>query len=95
MIAGFQKYLIDNGFVRYREDFHNKKLNLVEDNESMFVSSYGPVSFRFIKDGVLYLYWGLLHKGKSPRFYLPVNNNEEFITTNNFNSDLERLINIV
>jgi len=63
MIEGFQKYLVDNGWVRTKYVFGER----VVDNESNFVSGYGTVDYRFEKDGKK-VYWGLFEKGMPPRW---------------------------
>lgn len=92
MIAGFQKYLIDNGFKRYKQQYERGKMVITEDNDSMAVSTFGPVFFMFVKDETLYLYWGLCLKDRSPYFHLPNANNDEFFTSGDYAADLTRLL---
>ncbi len=64
MLDGFHKYLVDNGWKRTKYDY---KLGHVEDNENMFVSSYGPISYDYHKDGKT-ISWGLYEKDLPPRW---------------------------
>lgn len=83
MIGGFQKYLVDNGFKRYTYDHlsRDRKFTLIENYESVMVSSYGPCYYVFIKDNIKF-YWGLGKQGKSPYFYPTMGEQYEIIIGN-------------
>ena len=73
MITGFGKYLIDNGFKRYRYEWvghgKEKKRVFTEDYESESVSSLGMLEYTYRRDGV-WCYWGLNIKGHHPKFFI-------------------------
>ncbi len=73
MITGFGKYLIDNGFKRYRYEWHGhgkeKKQVFTEDYETESVSSLGMLEYTYRRDNV-WCYWGLNIKGHSPKFFI-------------------------
>ena len=69
MITGFQKYLINKGFKRYYCNFNNKKNIMIENYESLFLSSYDILTYEFIKDNK-YCYFGLSEYQKPPVMFL-------------------------
>ncbi len=73
MITGFGKYLIDNGFKRYRYEWHGhgkeKKQVFTEDYETESVSSLGMLEYTYRRNDV-WCYWGLNIKGHHPKFFI-------------------------
>lgn len=72
MIGGFSKYLIDNGWKRYRYEIVRKNIIEIEDYENTTVSSVsGPLEYRYRKDGFnVVVYWGLCMVGHGPKFFI-------------------------
>ncbi len=65
MLPGFQQYLVDKGFKRTCRKFGEE----MEDYDSLFLSSYGPLHYEFRKDNH-YAYWGLSEHQKPPVMHL-------------------------
>lgn len=65
MITGFQKYLVDKGFKRTKTEWVGKQPFYVEDYQSNYISTYGPLHYNFHK-GDKYCYWGLAERNKPP-----------------------------
>lgn len=76
MLTGFQKYLVDKGFKRHYEVWSggkgNKKCEIVEDYESVFVNSIDRICYLFTKNNHKCL-WGLCEYSKPPVMYLGFN----------------------
>ncbi len=92
MIPPFQQYLIDKGFKRLKSIYDKGELKTYEDNESMFISTYGPTCYWFEKDGKNYLNWGLGIKDKGVYYYLSLIEWQEFQVTEDIEDTFNRLL---
>jgi len=66
MLHGFHQYLIDKGFKR---TCSNLKGEIVENYDSLFVSTGNPLGYEYRKDNH-YCYWGLSIQGMPPNWML-------------------------
>ena len=86
MIAGFHKHLVDNGWKRTINTVLTKRKD-EENYTDMTVSSYGPVHYKYSKDGVN-IYWGLYEAGMPPRWEFDPHRKASGMT----NEELEKIM---
>lgn len=64
-LPGFQKYLVDKGWVRYTKNIVGKEIVKIENYDSLFLSSYSPIEY-FFSNNEIEVWWGLSERGKPP-----------------------------
>ncbi len=92
MIEGFQKYLVEHGCKRFAETYEHKKWVKVENYDSYYVSSYGPIAYHFEYNGKRILYWGLGLAGRGPYYHLPGMEHEPLIISDDWEAEMRKLI---
>lgn len=67
----FDSFLLSKGWKRYRCEWKGKKQIEIEDWESSFISTYGPLEYRYRHEKYPFaIYWGLYLKGHHPKYFV-------------------------
>ena len=90
MIEGFQGYLIKNGFKRSKTLY--PKYEPIEDNDSLYVSTFGPTEYKLERDGIV-IYWGLGLQGRSPYYFLPKQEHRPLNISDDYELEMNKLLN--